>query len=194
MEFADARFSADACKPIDLGLSSPLGKGERVVRRRLLAALWPLLGITMICAPSRASAEDDALAQCESRDPDIAIRACTTLIDRGSVDVEILPKVIAQRAGAYARKFDYHRAIKDYNHAIKLRPDDVAALDGRGLAHANQLNFELAIKDYDKSIKLKPDNAQAFYRRGLAKFGLCDTDGADADIAMARSLDPNVGN
>ena len=82
--------------------------------------------------------------------------------------------IIAQRADAFARKYDYDRAIKDYNHAIKLRPEFWIAFDGRGLAHANRLNFELAIKDYDQSIKLQPDNAEAYYHRGLAKFGLCD--------------------
>lgn len=166
----------------------------RVVRRRFSAALWPLLAVTALCAPSSASADDDSLAQCESRDPDIAIKACSILIERGGVDVEILPKIIAQRAGAYASKFDYDRALKDYNHAIKLRPEFWIAYDGRGLAHANRLNFELAIKDYDQAIKLKPDAAKAYYHRGLAKFGLCDVDGADADIMKARELDPNVGD
>jgi serine/threonine-protein kinase len=56
------------------------------------------------------------------------------------------------------------------------------------------LNFELAIKDYDQAIKLKPDAAKAYYHRGLAKFGLCDLDGADADIAKAREIDPHVGD
>jgi len=164
------------------------------MRRRFLAALWPLLAVAALYAPSRASADDDVLAQCESRDPDIAINACSILIEKGGVAIEFLPKVIAQRAGAYASKFDYDHAVKDYTHAIKLRPEFWIAYDGRGLAHANRLNFELAIKDYDQAIKLKPDAAKAYYHRGLAKFGLCDIDGADADIMKARELDPDVGD
>src|SRR5215510_13398669 len=166
----------------------------RVVRRRFLAALWPLLAVTALYAPSRASADDGLLAQCEHRDPDIAIRACTSLIDGGTVDIEILPKIIARRAAAHADKFQYDRAIRDYSHAIKLRPEFWIAYDGRGLAHANALNFDLAIKDYDQAIKLKPDAAKAYYHRGLAKFGICDIDGADADIMKARELDPRVGD
>jgi tetratricopeptide (TPR) repeat protein len=150
--------------------------------------------MTLIYAPGSASGQDDALAQCEGRNPDVAIRACTTLIEAGQAHSEILPKIIAQRAAAYANKYQYDRAIKDYNHAIKLRPEFWLAYDGRGLAHANRLNFELAIKDYDQAIKLKPDAAKAFYHRGLAKFGICDLDGADADIARARELDPHVGD
>ena len=164
------------------------------MQRRFLAALWPLFAVAIIHAPGRASGQDDAFAQCESRDLDVAIQACTSLIDMGRADIDILPKILAQRAGAYAGKYDFDRAIKDYNHAIKLRPEFWVAFDGRGLAHANRLNFELAIKDYDQAIKLKPDSAKAFYHRGLAKFGLCDLDGADADIAKAHEIDPHVGD
>ena len=165
----------------------------RVVRRRFSAALWPLLAVAALYAPLRASAEDDLLAQCESRDAEIAIKSCTSLLESGRVDIEILPKIIAQRAAAHAVKFQYDRAIKDYSHVIKLRPEYWIAYDGRGLAHTNRLNFELAIKDFDEAIKLKPDAAKPYYHRGLAKFGLCDIDGADADIMKARELDPQVG-
>jgi tetratricopeptide (TPR) repeat protein len=158
--------------------------------RRHFSVLVPAL----VLAASRAAGEDDALAQCGGRDPDVAIKACTVLIETGRVDSENLPRIIAQRANAHANKYDYDRAIKDYNHAIKLRPEFWIAFDGRGLAHANRLNFELAIKDYDQAIKLKPDAAKAYYHRGLAKFGLCDLDGADADIAKAREIDPHVGD
>lgn len=158
--------------------------------RRHFSVLVPAL----VIAASRAAGEDDVFAQCGSRNPDVAIKACTVLIESGRVDSENLPRIIAQRANAHANKFDYDRAIKDYNHAIKLRPEFWIAFDGRGLAHANRLNFELAIKDYDQAIKLKPDAASAYYHRGLAKFGLCDLDGADADIAKAREIDPHVGD
>jgi tetratricopeptide (TPR) repeat protein len=153
-----------------------------------------ILSSALALAITRVAAEDDSVVQCQNDNPDVAIPACTSLIESGRVDVAALPRVLAQRAEAFARKFDYDRAIKDYNHAIKLRPEFWIAFDGRGLAHANRLNFELAIKDYDQSIKLRPDNARAFYHRGMAKFGLCDLDGADADIAKARELDPAIGN
>jgi tetratricopeptide (TPR) repeat protein len=153
-----------------------------------------ILSSALALAITRVAAEEDFLAQCQNDNPDVAIPACTTLIEGGKTDIAVLPRIIAHRGDAFARKYDYWRAIKDYNHAIKLRPTFWIAFNGRGFAHANSLNFELAIKDYDQSIKLHPDNAVALYRRGLAKFGLCDIDGADADIAKAREMDPAVGN
>ena len=153
-----------------------------------------ILSSALALAITRVAAEEDFLAKCQNDNPDVAIPACSTLIEGGKADVTALPRIIAHRADAFARKYDYGRALKDYNHAIKLRPEFWIAFNERGLAHASSLNFELAIKDYDQSITLHPDNAVAFYRRGLAKFGLCDLDGADADIAKAREMDPNVGN
>ena len=47
--------------------------------------------------------------------------------------------------------------------------------------------------DYDHAIRIDPTNAKAVYRRALAKFGLCDIDGAEQDLAKARALDPKVG-
>lgn len=164
------------------------------MRRRRAAAAWPLFVIASIPLSGPAAGQEDRSAQCENRDPDIAIAGCTALIESGKAEGAILPLIVTKRAAAFAKKYEYERAIKDYSHAIKLRPDHAAAFDGRGLAHANRSNFELAIKDYDQAIKLKPDDAKAFYHRGLAKFGLCDIDGGDADIAKARELDPNVEN
>jgi len=163
------------------------------MRRRRFTALWPVLAIAAVQVSGQAAGQEEVLSQCDSNDPNVAIPACTILIDSGRLDIEILPRVIEQRANAYAGQYQYDRAIKDYTYAIKLRPDHPSAFDGRGLAHANRLNFELAIKDYDEAINLKPDHAKALYHRGLAKFGLCDLDGADADIAKARELDPTIG-
>ena len=47
--------------------------------------------------------------------------------------------------------------------------------------------------DYSHAIRIDPANAKAFYGRALAKFGLCDIDGAEQDLAKARALDPRVG-
>jgi tetratricopeptide (TPR) repeat protein len=161
------------------------------MRRRRTAAAWPLLAIVGIPVSGPAAGQEDRFAQCESHNPEVAIAGCTALIEAGGA--EALPLILTMRAGAFAKKYEYERAIKDYSHAIKLRANNPASFDGRGLAHANRSNFELAIKDYDQAIKLKPDHALAFYHRGLAKFGLDDIDGGDADVAKARELDPKVG-
>jgi tetratricopeptide (TPR) repeat protein len=62
----------------------------------------------------------------------------------------------------------YGRAIKDYDKAIKLNPDDAEAYNNRGAAYADLNQYEQAIEDYDKAIKLNPDDAEAYGNRGIA--------------------------
>ena len=49
-----------------------------------------------------------------------------------------------------------------------------------------------AIADLDRAVELAPGNAAALYNRGLAKRQTGDTAGADADVAKAREIDPNI--
>ena len=53
-------------------------------------------------------------------------------------------------------------------------------------------NPDRAIADFDQAIKLDPKNAKAIYERGVAKRKSGDAAGADADIAAAKQLDPDV--
>jgi tetratricopeptide (TPR) repeat protein len=63
----------------------------------------------------------------------------------------------------------------------------------RGTANAGRRQWEQAIRDYDRAISLAPKFALALYGRGVAKEQLGDRDGAEADVAAARQIDPEVG-
>jgi hypothetical protein len=43
-------------------------------------------------------------------------------------------------------------------------------------------------------IRLDPKYANAYYNRGLAKRAKGDSTGGDADVAMAKQLNPGLGN
>jgi tetratricopeptide (TPR) repeat protein len=49
-----------------------------------------------------------------------------------------------------------------------------------------------AIEDYDKAIELNPNIALAYRHRALAKSAKGDVAGAQADMMMARKLDPRL--
>jgi Flp pilus assembly protein TadD len=53
--------------------------------------------------------------------------------------------------------------------------------------------FPLAIADFSAALSKNPKDAHSMYNRGAAKQIMGDQAGADADIAGARSLDPDVG-
>jgi tetratricopeptide (TPR) repeat protein len=63
----------------------------------------------------------------------------------------------------------------------------------RGLQYLNAGQYDLAIQDFGQAIRLNPEDAWAFYGRGRAKQKMGDTAGANADIARALQLRPDIG-
>jgi len=51
-----------------------------------------------------------------------------------------------------------------------------------------------AVQDFDKAIEFKPNFAQTFLKRGIAKLSKDDRVGGNADVAIARRLDPSIGH
>ena len=58
-------------------------------------------------------------------------------------------------------------AIKDYDKAIELEPDDASAYNNRGNAKGDLGHYEGAIKDYDQAIKLDPNDMTAIQNKSL---------------------------
>jgi len=73
-------------------------------------------------------------------------------------------------AGWYQRcKPDVASAWADYNQALRLNPNNAAALSGCGLIHEIQGDFSNAVSCYDQVIHLRPDNSEweRLYRQTL---------------------------
>ena len=58
------------------------------------------------------------------------------------------------RANAYLDKDNYDRAIADYTEALRLNPNDTAALVNRGIAYRDKGQYDQAIEDHDRAIRL----------------------------------------
>jgi tetratricopeptide (TPR) repeat protein len=148
----------------------------------------------VLCALGQCSSaqlpSDDCLNEA-GRDPDKAIRYCTTAIDSGRLTNYELVHSLNSRGWAYYRKADFDRAIQDYNQAIQLQPDYAFAFNDRGLAYAGNRDFNRAIEDYSQAIKLNPDFALAFNNRGFAYASKRDNDRAIQDFNAAIRLRPD---
>jgi tetratricopeptide (TPR) repeat protein len=90
-----------------------------------------------------------------------------------------------------AKTVRLQEAVVDCNESLRLRPGDGNTLGNRGLAYLKLKKLDLALTDYDASLQANP-NASALYGRGIAKRLRGDKAGADADIAAAEQISPDI--
>jgi len=88
----------------------------------------------------------------------------------------------------YAMKNNLDEALKFFNQALQLDPENQQAYFNRGNAKALSGNFKDACNDFDKAIEISHDFGQAFYARGLAEVQLNMTEKATADFTMSKNL------
>ena len=63
----------------------------------------------------------------------------------------------------------HQEAIKDFDDAIGLIPDNFIVYFLRGIANLKNDNYADAIQDFNKTLELNPDYAEAYRHRGIAK-------------------------
>lgn len=70
-----------------------------------------------------------------------------------------------ERGNAYARWGDLDRAIADFDEAIRIKADYVAAYTDRGVAYALKEEPDRAIADFTEAIRIDPNHFTAYYNR-----------------------------
>ena len=109
--------------------------------------------------------------------------------------------VLKETGNDYFASYDYKDAIKWYNEAIKLIPDNPVYYLNRALARIREDEYKLAEMDCTMAILLDSDPLvsckhlllndklfKAFYRRGMARIELFDYEGARSDFEMVLKL------
>src|SRR5262249_3873287 len=123
---------------------------------------------------------------------DMAIEACTRIIN----DRNELPRDRAEafrnRGFAFSFKRDHDRAIADYTEAIRLDPKNSSAYFNRGAAWSEKGDLRRAIADQSQAIALDPKNAFAWDLRCLDRAKVNrDLSKALADCEESLRLAPN---
>ena len=120
----------------------------------------------LVACAARAAAVDSET--CFKETGDVAIAACTRLIESGEFTGNRLAAIYFNRGVTWYEMGDHDRAIQDYNKAVKFNPNFDQAFFNRGNAYDEKGQFERAIKDYNRAIELKPDYTKAFNNRGIS--------------------------
>ena len=98
------------------------------------------------------------------------------------------------RGSIYSSKGQIDLAIKDYNKAIELKPNDASLYYNRGLAYNKKGKVDLAIKDFDKAIELSLNDADVYNNRGDAYGTKGEFDKAFTDFRKAIELKPDCAS
>lgn len=84
-------------------------------------------------------------------------------------------------------------ALADCNEALRLEPNNEAALDSRGLVNYKLGNFDAALADYDAALAIDKERGHYQFGRGLALQALGRAEEADAAFAAAEANEPGIG-
>src|SRR5262245_47999331 len=139
-------------------------------------------GLVLVSAAALADNKSDCL---DSKDHDLRIKGCSTLIQHNPKDVV----AYHNRGEAYGLKGDSDRAISDYSQAIALNPNYAPAYNGRGRAYTSKGDYVHAVADVTKAGELtrKVQTRPAVVKGALPKAKTAATPGS-ASLAAKPSV------
>lgn len=103
---------------------------------------------------------------------EIVIEMFTKLLEQIGVEEQKHFIILGYQAEMYARREKYNEALRVFNQAIELNPNDAASLASRGLTHYLMGQPEKALNDLNRAIKIDPKYTWALSRRGFTYQGL----------------------
>ncbi|WP_445218024.1 caspase family protein [Bradyrhizobium sp. Pa8] len=131
----------------------------------------PLALAILISNAAIAGAEPQAgddLAACRDRQAEAQARAtaCDNLLKADKLGGKDKSLALVVRGNALINKRDYDRAIEALSSAIDLDPDNVGAINLRGLSHERKGEDDLAMADYNLAIQKRANFGYAYNNRG----------------------------
>ncbi|MFL6521672.1 MAG: tetratricopeptide repeat protein [Chthoniobacterales bacterium] len=120
---------------------------------------------------------------------DEAIDLCNKALDANPNTFQT-SAILMTRGNSYGGKGDWDRALRDYEEAVRLVPNNADALTNRGNAYAHKRQLDKSTTDYNEAIRLNPKLFQAFYNRALNYLATADLNRALADLTECIRLNP----
>jgi tetratricopeptide (TPR) repeat protein len=117
------------------------------------AVIGLTVGYLIAAVPALAASQQD-WDGCQSKDPKVAVPACSTIIRDDSESPQNRADAYAYRAAMYLTQGNVDRAIADYGEALKLTPRNVTVYVSRALAEFRKGQNDQAILDYSIADKI----------------------------------------
>jgi tetratricopeptide (TPR) repeat protein len=160
---------------------------------RLLAAVILIAGGPAGC--SRQVPQSASWTACKASVDDAdnlqaKATACTNVIRQGASGDQ-LEQALAQRGEAERRLSNLDPAIADFGRALRMKPGDAIALNGRGLAYLDEGKPGPAVADFNADILANPGDGDAFANRASVEFARRDYAAAISDHSHAIELAPD---
>jgi tetratricopeptide (TPR) repeat protein len=114
--------------------------------------------------------------------------ACTAVIDNPIFDNWTRARAYAMRALSHSLTTDYDAAIRDYDEAIRLRPDFAVALNNRAWAYYKSGRPEQGMGDVEASLRFDPGSAHSYDTRAHISKALGRKQAALIDFKKALRL------
>src|SRR5215813_7129128 len=133
----------------------------------MLRLILVFIALIVLGDTSKAQSLDDAkncVAAVQKTDFDLAIDHCTAAIQSGELSDQEAATAFHNRGVAYYHKKEYDHAIRDYDQATRLNPNDSDYFYRRGLTYFEKHEYDRAIQDLDQT---QPRQCRSFAEAGL---------------------------
>ncbi len=116
---------------------------------------------------------------------------CTVWFDSVTMWTNVLaqfdniPDAYRGGACAYVQLGSYDDAMRDYEKAVELAPQEASGYIGRGNVHMRREEYAQAVKEFSSAISFDPGNALAYYNRGTSHGHIEQIEAAVADFSKS---------
>ena len=99
---------------------------------------------------------------------------------------------LGSRGSTYRRTERYDEALRDFNRALEIDPNNAWILGARGLTYQQMERYEAALADLCRSLEIDASDAWLLARRGETYLMSGDYEKGSADLNNALETDPNT--
>jgi len=147
------------------------------------------VALALLCMPLPA-AEPEPQCGAVTNNPELAIKACTRMIEFAGLEKSELAKAYYTRALEWASQGNHDRALADFDLAADLDPRLPSIYYNRALSRSEKGDHDRAIVDYDAALRANPGDAKAHTGRAVEWTMKGDYKRALADYEDVIRLDP----